>query len=126
MIIEAIAKDENNPFYRHTYAVILGGMGRWKESLVIARHFIENGGFVKKEIKEVTEYFINAAAGGYADEAITALEEYQDNPSLEPIIAGLKIFIGQEVLTAQEIMEIGHDVAQRIKDRMSRNKEGHQ
>ena len=42
-----------------------------------------------------------------------------DNPAFEPIIVGLKIFIGEEFLAAQKISEIGQDVAIRIKERMN-------
>jgi hypothetical protein len=42
-----------------------------------------------------------------------------DSPALEPIIVGLKIFIGEEFLAAQEISEIGQDVASRIKERIN-------
>ena len=40
------------------------------------------------------------------------------SPALEPIVVGLKIFIGEEFLAAHEISEIGQDVATRIKERI--------
>jgi hypothetical protein len=41
------------------------------------------------------------------------------SPALEPIIVGLKIFIGEKFLEAQEISEIGQDVASRTKERIN-------
>ncbi len=37
---------------------------------------------------------------------------------MEPLITGLKIFLGDKVRAPQEVMEIGKDVAKRIKERM--------
>ena len=41
------------------------------------------------------------------------------SPALESIVVGLKIFIGEDFLAAQEISEIGQDVASRIKERIN-------
>ena len=116
---EAVDKDKEKPEYQHTLAAILGGLGKWDESLKIAQQFLNNKDCIKRELKEITDYFITVAAAGNADKAIRILEQHTDIPALEPIIVGLKIFIGEEFLTAQEISEIGQDVAMRIKERMN-------
>ncbi|MFH1487769.1 MAG: tetratricopeptide repeat protein [Pseudomonadota bacterium] len=116
---EAIEKDKENPAYSHTLTCILGGRDKWEESLKVARQFLGNKAFIHEKIKDITDYFINAAATGHAADALHLLEPLKDIPSLEPIIAGLKIFVGEEFLTAQEIREIGQDVAERIRERMN-------
>ena len=116
---EAVEKDKEELAYKHTLAAILGGRGKWNESLKIARKFLKDKDFVKRRIKEVTDYLIFAAAAGHADTVIRLLEQHPDIEVLEPIIVGLKIFIGEEFRTAQEIKEIGQDVADRIRERMN-------
>ena len=36
---------------------------------------------------------------------------------MEPMVAGLKIYLGDEVIVAREIEEVGKDVAERIRER---------
>ncbi|MBU1956771.1 hypothetical protein KKF09_03890, partial [Patescibacteria group bacterium] len=115
---EAVSKDQEKPEYQHTLAAILGGLGKWDESLKIARQFLNDKDFIKRGLGEITDYFINAAAAGYADKAIKIIEQHPDIQVLEPVVVGLKIFLGEEILTAQEIKEIGEDVAKRIREQM--------
>ena len=112
---EAVAKEKDNPHYQLTLAVVLGGMGKWDESLNIARQFTGDKEFVQNEIRDIIEYYISAAGEGHAADALAVLEQHSDIPSLEPLIAGLKLYLGQKVLTAQEILEIGQDIAKRIR-----------
>jgi len=116
---EAVSKDHEKSEYQHTLAAILGGLGKGEESFEIARNFLNDNDFVKRELKEITDYFIDAAAAGHADKAIRILEQHPDLQILEPVVVGLKIFIGEEFRTAQEIKEIGQDVAERIRERMN-------
>ncbi len=55
---------------------------------------------------------------GYADESLKILEQTNIQKVMEPLITGLKIFLGDKVRAPQEVMEIGKDVAKRIKERM--------
>jgi len=115
---EAVSKDKEVPEYQYTFAAILGSLGKWDESLKIVRQFLNDKDFIKRELGEITYYFIDAAAAGYAGKAIKILEQHPDYLSLEPIVIGLKIFLGEEFLTAQEIKEIGEDVAKRIREKI--------
>ena len=116
---EAVKKDSDVPEYQHTHAALMGGLGKWEESLKIARNFLNDKDFVKSELKEITNYFITAASAGHADKAIRILEQHPEIQVLEPVVVGMKIFIGEEFRTAQEIKEIGQDVAERIRERMN-------
>ena len=115
---EAVSKEKEKPEYLHTLATIMGGLEKWDESLKIAQEFTKNKDFVKRRIKEVTDYIISAAAAGHADTVIRLLEQHPDIEVLEPVVVGLKIFAGEEFRTAQEIQEIGQDVANKIRERM--------
>lgn len=115
---EAVSIDRERPEYQHTLAAILGALGKWEESLTIVKQFLNNKDFIRRELGEITDYFINAATAGYAGRVIMILEQHPDIQVLEPIVVGLKIFLGEEILTAQEIKEIGEDVAKRIREQI--------
>lgn len=112
-------KEPGKPECQHTLATILGALGKWPEALEIAPLFLGSEGFIEKRIGDVTNFFINAAASDYAEESHRVLEQHLNKPLLEPLITGLKIFLGEKVRTAQEIMEVGEDVAKRIHERMA-------
>jgi tetratricopeptide (TPR) repeat protein len=116
--LEAIEKDPDNPAYRLTLASILGEMKRWEEALEISPLFLKTKEFISENINSVTSFFINAAASGYSAESLEILEQSDIQKIMEPLIAGLKIFLGKKVRAPQEVMEIGKDVSKRIKERM--------
>ncbi|MCK4467011.1 MAG: tetratricopeptide repeat protein, partial [Desulfobacterales bacterium] len=116
---EAVEKEPDEPEYQYTLASILGAVDKWAEALEISPLFLVNEGFLEKRIGQVIDFFINAAASGYVEESLRVLEQHLDKPALEPLITGLKIFLGEKVRTAQEIMEIGEDVAKRIHERVA-------
>ncbi len=116
---EAVEKEPDEPEYQYTLASILGAVDKWAEALEISPLFLVNEGFLEKRIGQVIDFFINAAASGYVEESLRVLEQHLDKPALEPLITGLKIFLGEKVRTAQEIMEVGEDVAKRIHERVA-------
>jgi DNA-binding transcriptional regulator GbsR (MarR family)/DNA polymerase III delta prime subunit len=99
------------------------------------------------EIRGITNYAIESAAAGYTEKTLNTLNELIKNISsqlsattyfktlqqanvsfvvderflgLEPLMVGLRIFLGEErPLVAQEIFEIGKDVADRIRTRQA-------
>ncbi len=117
---EAVQKNELSSHIKHSLASILGRQEKWDESLKLAQQFLKDDDIIKKGTKEITDYFITAAASGNAKKALEILKQYKDNPTLEPITIGLKIFIGEEFITAQEIKEIGEDVAKRIHEQIDK------
>ncbi|NVM21864.1 MAG: tetratricopeptide repeat protein [Desulfobacterales bacterium] len=116
---EAVREGPDEPEYQYTLASILGALGKWTEALEIAPLFLGSEGFLEEKIGKVADFFITAAASDYAEESLRVLEQRLDKPVLEPLISGLKIFLGEKVRTAQEIMEVGEDVAKRIHKRMA-------
>jgi hypothetical protein len=59
----------------------------------------------------------NLAARGYAEKALELLIQSPSAELLEPLIAGIRIYLGEEVRIATEILEVGKDVAERIRER---------
>ena len=64
-----------------------------------------------------TRLLCDLAAAGFAEEALQRLLASRGAGALEPLAVGIEIFLGQEPEKAQEILEIGHDVAERIRQR---------
>ena len=71
-------------------------------------------------IRGVTDLLISAAAAGYAKQALKLIAESEAGPRLEPLEVGLRLFLGEEPRVAQEILEVGKDVAARIREEQRR------
>ena len=113
---EAAEKEPDNYAYMLTLASILEAMKRWEEALKISPLFLKTNVFISENINVVTSFFINAAVAGYADKSLKILEQSNIQKVMEPLTTGLKIFLGEKVRAPQEVMEIGKDVAKRIKE----------
>jgi tetratricopeptide (TPR) repeat protein len=66
--------------------------------------------------ESITNLLLKIAASGDAAKLLQLISGSEAAAQLEPLIVGLRIFLGEEPLVAQEILEIGQDVAQRIRE----------
>jgi DNA-binding transcriptional ArsR family regulator len=68
----------------------------------------------------ITKQTILMAAQGRTDQAFANLAEWSNTNVAETLIVGLKIFLGEErPLVAQEVFEIGKDIADRIRTKQA-------
>jgi tetratricopeptide (TPR) repeat protein len=67
--------------------------------------------------KIVINFLIQIAANGHAAKVLQIVSEAKVAADLEPLMVGLKIVLGEQPLVAQEILEVGQDVAQRIREK---------
>ena len=100
-----------------TQVTTLGMQERWEEALERGPSFIDAAEAEKEVVREVIDFLICASAAGYAKEALDLLTQSKSAANLEPLIVGLKIFLGERPLVAQEIFEVGQDVAKRIQEK---------
>jgi tetratricopeptide (TPR) repeat protein len=114
---EAVEKGPDSARYAHTLASVLAAQGQWREALDLAPRFLTNERGKEEQILAVTGFFIDAAASGHGQEAVRVITESELAGSLEPLVVGLRVFLGEKVRTAQEILEVGKDVAERIRKR---------
>jgi tetratricopeptide (TPR) repeat protein len=98
-------------------AFLQGSMGDWESALHNVSQYLRHTEVLPNAIGPLTDFFIKAAAAGYASEILLALKNSTWASHLEPLIAGLKIFLGEKPTIAQEILEVGQDVAKRIEAR---------
>lgn len=123
-IREAVQKEPEKTEFQLTLASVLGAAGRWDEAFKITPLFLADEKLLRQEIKRASDLFINAAASGYAENALHVLKQHAGKTVLEPLVVGIKIFLGEKVRTAQEIKEVGEDVAKRIRERLAKNQVG--
>ena len=94
------------------------------EALEAAEKYVEDAAFVEKTIDDAIELFVALAAAGFAKEALTLLKESPAAKSLEPLVAGLKLFLGEDVKSAVEIFEVAKDVVGKIHEFKEKNLAG--
>jgi len=107
----------DNAQHQHTAACALAACGKAVDAMVPARVYLDDPNAVKKNPDYATELLVTLAAGGEGQAALEILENSPSAELLEPLIVGLKLFLGHEVMSAAEILEVGRDVAKRIEER---------
>jgi tetratricopeptide (TPR) repeat protein len=113
---EAVDKKADDWNTLHTLITILGARGKWKEALELAPPLLAAAATEEEAVRDATDFLISAAAAGYAKEALKLVTESKAADALEPLAVGLRIFLNERPYVAQEIFEVGQDVAQRIRE----------
>jgi tetratricopeptide (TPR) repeat protein len=72
---------------------------------------------IKMYVRRTTDVIIRLAAKGFAKPVLTHLQGSPSAEPLEPLLVGLRLYLGEEVVAAAEIMEVAKDVVKRIEDR---------
>jgi hypothetical protein len=73
-----------------------------------------------KSPQEIVEHLIKCVSGNNASLMLAILIEGREGLKLEPLVVGLKIFLGEEhPLVPQEIFEVGKDIADRIRSKQA-------
>ena len=103
--------------YLHTLASILSAQGKVSQALEPARKYLDDVTTVQATISDASDLFIDLAAAGQGREAARILDESPSRGLLEPLVAGIRLFLMEEVKVAAEILEVGKDVAKRIEER---------
>jgi tetratricopeptide (TPR) repeat protein len=106
----------------HTLAAILGRMGKWDEALSVVPRFLRPGKEARVEAG-VIDFFIDAAAAGQAAPVLKLLVDSGAALELEPLVAALRMLLGEDLTIAAEIAEVANDVKLRIEQRRGNGKE---
>ncbi len=96
---------------------ILGVQGRWPEALEGSELVIEAATREELAVHAVAELFMDAAAAGYAEQALRVLSMSTGRHAVEALVVGLQIYLGETPRIAQEIAEVAQDVVQKIRER---------
>lgn len=100
---------------RGNLALLLGALGRREEALRETRLVLEAAPTSAYATGAAIGVLIRIAAAGYAREVLEQLAGSVAAEALEPLAVGLRIYLGESPLVAQEILEVGRDVAERIR-----------
>ncbi len=111
----AAESEPENSSYVMNYALVLCEAGKGEEALEAAGKFLGLS-FLKEDLSQIIDFFVKLAALGKGREALAILSASPKAAELEPLVVGLKLFLGEEVTVAEEIMEIGKDVVKRIQE----------
>jgi tetratricopeptide (TPR) repeat protein len=110
----ALGDDSKHWHALHTLVMILGKLDRWKEAIGLSRELIDAVGRGESSVEDLTDFIIEAAANGYAEEALELLRKSSAAAALEPLIVGLDLYLAKDPVVAQEILEVAKDVCKRI------------
>jgi hypothetical protein len=113
---ESIAIEPNNANYKHTIASILCAFGKSDKALEFAHQYLEDIETVEKSIDDAINLFSEFAARGFAKKALEVLQQTDSAKILEPLVVGLRLYLGEDVKAAAEIMEVAKDVVKRIEE----------
>ena len=114
---EAVSLNAANGYCQHTLATIQCARCAFQDAFVSAEKYLADVASVKNTITDAIALFVDLTARGQAPRALQVLQDSPARQELEPLIIGIRIFLGEEVKVAAEILEIGRDVAQRIEQR---------
>lgn len=108
------------PEYAHTLITILGAQGKWQEALKQMPSLLDATATEEKAIADATDATISLAAAGFAKECLELVINSAGAAALEPLSAGLRLFVGEPEYIAKEIYEVGKDVADQIRKRQKK------
>lgn len=114
---QAVELSPDDLAIRHTYAALLGRVGRWQDSFSEARLFLADTDAASKFLDDVIDYFIEAAAAQQTRAALDLLVSSPTAALTEPLIVALRLELGENPRAPQEIAEVARDVVEKIHQR---------
>lgn len=96
-------------------ADVLAAEQKWEEALETFGTVLSASADEEKARAKSIDFLIGAAASGYVSVAVKKLASSSGASALEPLLVGLRIYMGEMPAVAKEILEIAQDVAERIR-----------
>ena len=121
----AVSLDPDNCQAALTLARLFEKRGRPNQAMELIGTHLAKSQKVKEYVGETTGLVVSLAARGYAENIIGPLRESPSAESFEPLLAGLRLYLGEEVIVAAEIMEVAKDVVKRIEERRAKLESSH-
>ena len=97
-------------------ARILGDQNNWQDAWDLIP-VILSADLDDPFLQLFTDFCIDGAAAGHARKLLDLVTETPAADPLEPLLIGLRVSLGEAPTVAQEILEVGTDVAERIRRR---------
>ena len=99
-------------------------MGHNKEAFELLGEYLEKTDIVQASVNLTIALFVELAAEGFGGDAIEVLRNSASAVILEPLVVGLRLYAGEDVTVATEILEIGKDIVKRIEEKREDIKKG--
>ena len=112
---EGAAASNRPGSWLETLPLVLAAQDKWKEAVQTSRPMMDAAADSEDAQESITDFLIQAAANGYAREGLDLLQNSKGAAAVEPLLVGLRICLGEAPQVAKEILEIGKDVAERIR-----------
>ena len=119
---QAVDQQPGDALKNFTLALILGDQGKWPEFLDLVPATL-GAPLEDFALQPFIDLCTAGAAAGHAQKLLDLILETQAAAQLEPLTVGLRLFLGQAPKVAQEILEVGKDVAERIRQKQSSSEE---
>ncbi len=111
---EAVERSDGAADAHGTLARALALRGTIPEALEHVAVLLRHSEIVGKDIQVPTDILATAAALGHGQKALDLLLASPSLGVLEPLAAGLKLYLGLELHAPHEVKEIGEDIVKRI------------
>lgn len=105
-----------------TLPLVLAAQNKWNEAVQASQPVMDAAADFKEAQESITDFLIQAAAAGYAREGLELLQNSKGAAALEPLLVGLRIYLGETPQVAKEVLEVGQDVADGIRHISRSNK----
>lgn len=119
----AIAIAPDNSHCQHTYACILSALENGSAAFDPAQKYLDDEDIAGNQIDDTIELFAGLTAAGCGLQALDMLTKSTIAEKMEPLIVGIRLYLGEEVQVATEILEVAKDVRQRIQKMRDRIEE---
>lgn len=113
-IIKAIALEPEDLLSQHTYACVLAALNKGNEAISAAQMYLKDSALVLEQMDETIELFAGLTAANCGKQALDMLVKSPIAEKVEPLIVGIRLYLGEDVQVATEILEVAKDVKLRI------------
>ncbi len=114
---DAVLARPHSGSYRHTLAYLLARRDLCQDALAHASSYLNDEDRVRRFPAEAIRLVTELAARGFARQSADLIARSPSAQHLEPLLVGLRLFMGEEVHVAVEFREVGEDVRRRIEAR---------
>ncbi|MBI4650742.1 ATP-binding protein [Candidatus Desantisbacteria bacterium] len=111
---KAIEIYPDNSSSQHSLASILTASGKWEEALEPAKKYLEDSKNVEGTLDSAIDLFIGLTAKGYGKQSLDILKNSHSSMILEPLIAAIQLYLGEDIKAPIEIIEIADDIVNKI------------
>ena len=119
---QAFALGAFDAYHLAQYAIfVLEKLSEPEDALKSAEQYIRYANWDEEDPWVTVELFAALTANGYGPEALKILSGSEDSDFLEPLILGIKLYLGDEITSSAESRQIAEDIHSQIRDMKVRN-----